>query len=87
MNLFPQIFVLKNRKIYLKGSGFLKSYLDGDYGIPIGFAMALSTNIASFNVFLSLSDEEQRRVLSIARSCKTQRERQLLANGLYNDKK
>ena len=87
MNLFPQIFVQKNRKIYLKGSGFLESYVGGDYGRPIGFAMALSTNIASFNVFLSLSDEEQRRVLSMARSCKTQRERQLLVNDLSIDKK
>ena len=71
----------------MKGSGFLESSNGSDYSMPIGFAMALSTDKASFEAFLSLADDEQLRVLGIARECKTQRERQLLVNSLAADKK
>ena len=56
-------------------------------GMPVGFAMALSADIEAFYTFLSLSDREQDRIISDAKRCTTQRERQILAMSLSKDKK
>ena len=98
MNLFPQIIVYKKQKIKLnnhtfiwkrsaKGSDFTEYKISNEYSIPVGFAMALATDKSSFKTFLSLDDDEQIRILDLARECETQRERQLLANSLSKDKK
>ncbi len=75
------------KKIALKGSGFLKNENQSSLNIPIGFAMALSTDVSSFKAFLALEDGEQDIILKRARSCMTQRERQMLADSLSKDKK
>ena len=65
----------------------MKNKTNNDFGIPVGFAMALASDKTAFSAFLTLSDKDQDAIIERSRACSTQRERQLLALSLSVDKK
>lgn len=57
-------------------------YGENSYGVPLGLAMALSSNTVAMSAFLNMSNEKQDAFIEKAKSVKTKREMQMLVDKL-----